>query len=354
MAASKSRRLNAGCGGRALASPYDVVSSVLAAALELFDARQFPGVAAVCAEALSDEPRDVGLRLLRARALLALRRDAAAQAEVSEILRIDPRCGGAHRLLGELAARRDEVQSARAFLREALRLAPGDEEATVWLAIVDAMGGPAVAADQFPAVAAAVGRRSPLAPLPPRAKRGTHPHVTPKPMLRVVPAVPIAAAPLPAVVPRASSTIAVVAAPVAAKGPPPIPVRALGRRTPPVPATTMAAAAAHVPVRRLATVRGTVPPPVATVRPSELYIGFGAYLVDVGVLSELQLRATLAYKKSTGVRLGAAACALGFATERRLESASLVYHGRHRKPSVADVIATARPERRDDSFAFRI
>ena len=161
--------------------------------------------------------------------------------------------------------------------------------------------------------------------------------MTPKPTLLVVPAVPIAAAP------------------VAAKGPPPIPVRALARRPqPPTPSTIMTPAAARVPVPRLATVRGTDSPPVSAARPSELHTGFGAYLVDVGVLSELQLRATLAYKKSTGVRLGAAACALGFATERRIESASLVYHGRHRKPSIADVIATARPERRDDSFAFRI
>ena len=109
----------------------------------------------------------------------------------------------------------------------------------------------------------------------------------------------------------------------------------------------------HAPVRRLATVRGTQPPPAAA-RTDQLHVGFGAYLVDVGVLSELQLRASLAYKRSTGVRLGAAACALGFATETRIESASLVYHGRHRRPSVVDVIATARPERRDDSFTFRI
>ena len=92
-------------------------SPVLEAARELFDARQFPGVAAVCAEALVEQPRDVSLRLFRVRALLALRRDATAQHEVSEVLRIEPGCGAAYRLLGELAARKDEIQSARVFLR---------------------------------------------------------------------------------------------------------------------------------------------------------------------------------------------------------------------------------------------
>jgi len=345
--------------------PCYVESPVLAAARELFDARQFPGVAAVCAEALAERPRDVSLRLLRARALLALRRDAAAQAEVSEILRLEPGCGGAYRLLGELAARRDELASAHVFLCEAQRLAPGDDEITVWLAIVAAMIRPTPAAEPS---AAAPRVPSPLAPLPPRAphvrlvpRGGTPAPVAPLVVAAAAPVTPPAASPVVAPPPAA---VAPPTVPARRPGPPPLPPAvaarsraAAPRATPPplpkvrapIPPTFAAPVApARVPVRRFATARGTEPPPVGPA--AEPPAGFGAYLVDVGVLSALQLRATLAYKKSTGVRLGAAAVALGFATDSRIESASLVYHGRHRRPSTIDVVATARPERRDDGF----
>ena len=72
--------------------------------------------------------------LLRARAHIALRRDLDAQADLRDIIRLDPQCGIAYRLLGELAARRDENESAAIFFREALRLDPGDREASEWLA----------------------------------------------------------------------------------------------------------------------------------------------------------------------------------------------------------------------------
>src|SRR5688500_16898449 len=54
-------------------------ASVLRAALELYRARQYPGVAAVCLEAIETQPDNLYLRLLRARALLALRNDQEAQ-----------------------------------------------------------------------------------------------------------------------------------------------------------------------------------------------------------------------------------------------------------------------------------
>ena len=41
-------------------------------------------------------------------------------------------------------------------------------------------------------------------------------------------------------------------------------------------------------------------------------VGFGRYLVEVGLVTPLELRAALAYQRSTGIRLGAAASALGF------------------------------------------
>jgi tetratricopeptide (TPR) repeat protein len=224
------------------------------AAVELFAARQYPGVVAACQDALCDDPDDVRLRLLRARALMALRRDAEAQTEISECLRLEPRFGAAYRVLGELAARRDESASAKIFLREALRLDPDDEEARAWLGVVEAMVRSTAAADKLPAAAAVVGHLS-------------HPRDASRP-------------------PRA---------------------------------------------------RGTQPPP--DMRPSTLSqlpvaSGFGHYLVNAGVLTPVQRRAAEAYKRSTGVRLGAAAVALGFVSEQKVEWASLAYHGQHRRAAM--------------------
>ncbi len=100
---------------------------IMRAALELFHNRNHPGVVAVCQGALTDDPGNMHLRLLLARALLALRRDAEAQHELSLCLEHSPRCPEAYRLLGELALRRDELKSAEIFARESLRLDPGND-----------------------------------------------------------------------------------------------------------------------------------------------------------------------------------------------------------------------------------
>ena len=245
--------------------------AIVAAARELFQARQYPGVVAACADALAElAPGDraaISLRLLAARSLLALRRDADAQIEIRACLRLDPQCGPAYRLLGELAQRSDELASAKIFLREALRLAPDDDEAREWLKLVESMSS----------------RRE----APPRRAP------TPRP---IAPAAPLPARASPPPVPR----VKVAALPL----PPPIePPRAVGTRA------------------------GSPPLPVAS--------GFGQHLVGCGLLSPLQLRAALAYKRSTGVRLGAAAVALGFVSEPKIEWASLAYHGRHRAAGTA-------------------
>src|ERR1044072_5941106 len=138
-----------------------VDASVIGAAVELYAARHYPSVVAVCADALDGEPTCVELRLLRAKALLRLRRDVEAQGDLREVIRFAPKCGLAYRLLGELAARRDEHESARIFLREALRLDPHDREATDWLVVVDNMVRPTSAAEKLPAIAAAVGASIP-------------------------------------------------------------------------------------------------------------------------------------------------------------------------------------------------
>ncbi len=222
------------------------------AALELFSARHYPGVVAACQDAILDDPGNLHLRLLRARALMALRRDPEAQTEISECLRLEPRLGAAYRLLGELAARRDEVESAKIFLREALRLDPDDAEAREWLGVVQAMVRSTAAADKLPAAAAAVDH----------------------------------------LVERSRSSR-----------------RAQGTRPPP---EHRPSALSQLPVAS----------------------GFGSYLVEAGVLSPVQLRAALAYKKSTGLRLGTAAVALGFASELKIEWASLAYHGQHRRAAM--------------------
>src|SRR5205814_1948850 len=118
----------------------------------------YPGVIAVVSDALDAEPDCVPLLLVRARAHIALRRDLDAQADLRDIIRLEPQCGVAYRLLGELAARRDENESAAIFFREALRLAPDDNEAADWLAIVGNTPRPAAAAQIIPAPAAAAGR----------------------------------------------------------------------------------------------------------------------------------------------------------------------------------------------------
>lgn len=109
-------------------------------------------------DALESEPECVELLVIRARAHIKLRRDLDAQADLRDIIRIAPTCGVAYRLLGELAARRDENESAAIFFREALRLDPADQEAAEWLLIVETTVRPAAVARKLPAPAAAAGR----------------------------------------------------------------------------------------------------------------------------------------------------------------------------------------------------
>ncbi len=93
--------------------------------------------------------------------------------------------------------------------------------------------------------------------------------------------------------------------------------------------------------RRPASGRASSPDgePRATSSPPRLPLasGFGNYLVEIGVLSDPQLRGALAYKRATGVRLGRAVTTLGFATELKIEWASLAYHGRHQRPGEASI-----------------
>lgn len=169
---------------------------VLSAAKELFEARHYPGVVALIDDALEAEPEHVPLLLMRARARFALHRDLEAQADLRDVIRLDPQCPTAYRLLGELAARRGEYDSAAIFFKEALRLDPTDDAATDWLAIVTSR--PAAAASQLPAPAAAAGR------FPSRIAKGTQPPEAPEPPAQIargselaIRTKPISRAPLP-------------------------------------------------------------------------------------------------------------------------------------------------------------
>jgi tetratricopeptide (TPR) repeat protein len=231
-------------------------ASVLRAALELFRARQFPGVAAVCAEAVETDPDNLYLRLLRARALLALRDDGEAKRELAECCRREPRCAEAYRLLGELGIRTDEPDSAAVFLREALRLDPGDTQAAEWLGVAQQM-------------------------IRNKSRAGARPTVRPATAGEKLPAAP-------AVAGRSFSALG---------------VKALGTNADAADTEESLPAAA----------------------------GFGRYLLEHGVVTEPQLRAALAYKRATGVKLGRAVTTLGFASELKIEWAALAYHGRHRR-----------------------
>src|ERR1044071_10389754 len=107
---------------------------VIATATELLVARHFPGVVAMCSDALDDEPECVPLLLIRAQARIALRRDLDAQADLRDVIRLDPRCSLGHRLLGELAARRDQHAPAALFFLEVLPLEPSPHETQDWAA----------------------------------------------------------------------------------------------------------------------------------------------------------------------------------------------------------------------------
>lgn len=313
-------------------------SGLLAAALELYQARQYPSVVATCADAVvelpADDPAVGALRLLAARSLLALRRDAEAQREIRECLRLDPQCAAAYRLLGELAARADQLASAKIFFREAVRLAPDDLESHDWLALVETMARPTAAAALIPAANAAVGRLSPRAPS--HARPSAVPTAKPSPVAVARPS-PDAIANR--ILAKASQDSFAKPIPVASPRPEsiPAPVAPRARATLPPPRRTAAAASAvaapaplALPLRAAAPTptpepavraRGTSPPAVS----NTVSTGFGQYLVDCGLLSPVQLRAATVYQRSTGVRLGAAAVALGFVSEAKADWASLNY-----------------------------
>jgi hypothetical protein len=284
----------------------------------------------MCSDALDDEPGCVPLLLIRAKAHIALRRDLDAQADLRDIIRLEPQCATAYRLLGELAARRDENESAAIFFREALRLDPGDREAQDWLLVIDRSLRPAAVATKLPAPAAAAGR-IPDAPVigdpnatvdvrPARLARGTHPPAEHDER----PTRPFARgsdrngdswrtpSPRPVAITPASGAL--------------IPQTTMHGRPKPVEPALPAPKLAPAPrPSRPSTSRGPMP---------ELP-GFGEYLVSSGILTRERLRAAQAYQRSMRVQLSTAIVTLGLATPQRIEWAAVAHQSqlaRERQP----------------------
>ena len=268
----------AAADGPSLAASPCVDRGVIATAHELLEARHYPGVVALVSDALDEEPESVPLLLLRAKARIALRRDLDAQGDLRDVIRIDPHCSAAYRLLGELSARRNENESAAIFFREALRLSPDDHDAADWLAIVERPARPA-AAEQLPAPTAAAGR------FPTRFAKGT---TSPEFELER-PTAPYSATP-PARGSRATR---------------------LGSERDPLGEPT--------------TLRGQPVQRAFVKRPIPELPGFGDYLVETGILTRERLRAAQAYQRSMKVQLSTAIVTLGLATPQRIEWAAVAH-----------------------------
>lgn len=324
---------------------------VIATVTELFEGRHYPSVVALCTDALDGEPECVPLILLRARAHMALRLDLDAQADLRDIIRLEPQCAIAYRLLGELAARRDEHEPASVFFREALRLDPGDREAAEWLLITDASLRPAAVAQKLPAPATAAGR-FPSAPAhrrtsdgQPRFARGTRqpdpaglrePHDLyderpTKPFTRGAekpagqwtrqPAPTPDPLPPPDISKRAGSqppqrlALREVTEELSAEEVIPLVQPKLGEL-----ATIRGRAISNTPPAKPAPRLGARP---ATRSPIRELPGFGEYLVSQGILTLERLRAAQAYQRSMKVQLSTAIVTLGLATPQRIEWASV-------------------------------
>ncbi len=336
---------------------------VIATAAELFDGRHFPGVVALCSDALDNEPECVPLLVLRARARVALRRDLDAQADLRDIIRLDPGCGLAYRLLGELAARQDEHASAAVFFREALRLDPGDREAYDWLLIVSAPAGPAAAEEQLAATSAAAGPLSTPPRGQPRMARGTQAPST----KAVEPVEPTAGVvdphdpyderptqPFPRPVGLAASAVGRARTATVPTVERPIPLV----RTDPEQLTVRGDShpwprrvESQPPIARaesqLSTVRRESQPSIVRAAPelptarAEPQLptgrmtepagdlpGFGEYLVATGILTRERLRAAQAYQRSMRVQLSTAVVTLGLASAERVAWAAVTHQSR--------------------------
>ena len=95
----------------------------------LLTGRHHRAVLGLCSQALAEEGDDPGMHLRRARALLALHRDAEAAVDVERVRAIAPGCIDAYVLLAEIALRQKDVRQAERHLKVALRRSPAHPRA---------------------------------------------------------------------------------------------------------------------------------------------------------------------------------------------------------------------------------
>ncbi len=259
-------------------------NGVLAAAAELYRQRNHSQVVAACRSELSADPENVDLRLLTARSLMALRRDAEAQVEVSTVLKLRPKCPDAYQLLGELAFRRDELRAAEIFLREAIRLRAEDAHSKTLLEIIGAMAKPGVRSKNMPSAAPAKL---------PAAGAAAGAFLTAQEQPEPLPPAPI--------FPESSSKMEAVRAGS------PSPAELLSFEQEPT-----AAASSQVESVALKLNPGSS--------------GFGEYLVLVGIINRVQLYKVLQLHHTRRYRLGAAVVKLGYASPEKIESLARRYH----------------------------
>lgn len=254
-------------------------SRTVAAAQKMLRAQQYTGVAALCADVLESEPDNLELRVLRVRALLALRRDEEARRELSRVLRWGSQTAEVEtemtaevfRLLGELAIRRGKLRAAETFLRQALRISPADRKIQALLELVQSSNQPTVAVEKLPAATATVGCT-----------------LSDEDVIAEYEAVP------------------------SGRGGMDSEDDSLPSRPPRLALGTDYTPATPSPSPSQSMVQPDPGPPDL----------FGRYLVVIGALTPVQLQAALDYHRRAGIPLGAAAVALGFVSAPRVEGAA--------------------------------
>ncbi len=95
----------------------------------LLTGRHYRAVLGLCSQALAEEGDDPGLRLRRARALLAMHRDLEAIADVERACAIAPGCVDAFVLHAEIELRRGDLRQAERHLAVAFRRQPAHPRA---------------------------------------------------------------------------------------------------------------------------------------------------------------------------------------------------------------------------------
>jgi tetratricopeptide (TPR) repeat protein len=261
------------------------LTDIMQPAVELFERGHFSSVVAVCMDALGEQPDDTRVRTLLARALVALRQDRQAERELGELLRRDGNSSMAFQLLGEIAYRRDELQSAQIYFRESSRLDPQNASARIWLdvTLTTHRSGPSQSASGMDESGPPV--------LPKPASRRLFAKGT-DPMLASY-----------GVVARERGRL------LEGEHPRELPAAPVRART-----------SQNILPRRTRADRDDAPDDGR----------FGGYLVRIGALSREQLQRSLAYQRTHRLRVGDAAVALGYIAPQKADWAALGFHSRQR------------------------